>query len=243
MSHHHWHGGKQGTCANASIAVVIGLYGETKTEIWAPPTSRIKLWHKIFIGLVTIGVAGELLADGDIFLFSHRLQSIQELEVARLNDRAADAEKGAAAANERAAKAELELAKLKSPRTIKPEQANNLIAHLSLYRGKRVWIIIDKSEIDVGSEQETLGRQLTEIFLQAQWIKDSHTMKDRSKIDPESTPVSNRGCVVSTADDSSSVNLAKVVLDGLKSAGVECGAPGPFPEMASEMVAIEIGLR
>jgi hypothetical protein len=99
----------------ASIAVVVGLYEETRTEIWAPPTPRIKLLHTIFIWFVTIGVAGELLADGDIFLFSHRLQSIQELEIARLNERAAGAEKAAGEANERAAKAELELARLKSP--------------------------------------------------------------------------------------------------------------------------------
>jgi hypothetical protein len=118
-----------------------------------------------------------------------------------------------------------------------------LVEIFRLYRGKRFWIIVDKSEIDVGSEQENLGRQLSEIFSHAQWIKDPHTMKDRLKIDPETTPVSNRGCVVSAAEDASSVNLAKVVLNSLRSAGVECEAPGPFPEMAPETVTIEIGLR
>ena len=69
----------------ASIVVVVGLYGESKADKWAPPPARIKSWHKIFVAAVTIGVAAELIADGDIFLFSHRLQTIQATEVATLN--------------------------------------------------------------------------------------------------------------------------------------------------------------
>jgi hypothetical protein len=72
----------------ASIFVVWGLLGESQKDKWAPAPSHIKRWHSAFVAMVVLGVVGELIADGDIFLFSHRLQSIQDTEVAALNERA-----------------------------------------------------------------------------------------------------------------------------------------------------------
>ncbi len=225
-----------------SIVVVIGLYGETKTEIWSPPTPRVKLWHKLFVAFVTIGVAGELISDGDIFLFSHRLQSIQELEVARLNDRAATAEEAAGKANERAAKAELEIAKLKAPRIITPEQANNLIALLRPYAGEKFWITTHRNDQDAGSEQMLLSGQILQIFLNAGWIRNSHLSIGQTIEEHEFEPISDRGCNIATAGDAKSLALRKVLFDGLKSADLECSQNIAFGFL-EEAVVIEIGLR
>ncbi len=55
------------------LLLVAGLIGELKSRT------------KIFEWLVIIGVAGELLGDGGIFLFSRSLQSIEASEIATLN--------------------------------------------------------------------------------------------------------------------------------------------------------------
>jgi hypothetical protein len=74
--------------------LVLGLVGEySDSPRW---TKRVKL----FAGLVILGVAGELLADGGVFLFSRRLQVISDSEIA-------DAQLAASQAQERAAKADL----------------------------------------------------------------------------------------------------------------------------------------
>jgi hypothetical protein len=106
------------------IVLVIGLVGEVAKS--APWKRRLRLFEL----MVIVGVAGELIADGGIFLFSRHLQTISETEFAGLNKQAADAYKEAesarkeadsferdiaqaneraAAANERAAKAEQHL--------------------------------------------------------------------------------------------------------------------------------------
>ena len=45
--------------------------------------------------LLVIGVAGELFADGGIFLFSRHLQTIADQEIADLTQEAGNAEKSA----------------------------------------------------------------------------------------------------------------------------------------------------
>jgi len=86
------------------VVLVIGLIGEyAESEPW-------EKWTKLFEMLVIIGVAGELLADGGIFLFSRQLEVISEVEIAALNKEAGDAREAAGKAVERAAKAEDNLA-------------------------------------------------------------------------------------------------------------------------------------
>jgi|SRR5882724_8155779 len=74
------------------VALVVGLIGEhkgIKSATW-------KAREHIFSMLVVIGVAGELIADGGIFAFSGRLQTISDRENSKLNERAAKFEKEAA---------------------------------------------------------------------------------------------------------------------------------------------------
>jgi hypothetical protein len=87
--------------------LVIGLLGEYSES------TRLKKWLKAFKWMVVIGVSGELIADGGIFLLSARLQTITDLEVAHSNEeakkagaRAAEAE--SATETERMARAQLE---------------------------------------------------------------------------------------------------------------------------------------
>lgn len=67
------------------VVLVVGLVGEYRES------ARFKRWIKVFEFMVIIGVAGELLADGSIFLFSARLETIAEEEISESNVKAAQA--------------------------------------------------------------------------------------------------------------------------------------------------------
>ena len=87
------------------ILLVVGLIGEyAKSERW-------KKHVKTFEMLVIIGVAGELIADGGIFLFSSHLQTIADQEIAALNIRASGNEKEAAQLRKDAEGLKLDIAK------------------------------------------------------------------------------------------------------------------------------------
>src|SRR5437870_4108268 len=79
------------------ILLVIGLIGEyAKSEQW-------KKHVRVFEMFVIIGVAGELLADGGIFLFSSHLQTIADMEIGEAVLRASKADERASANEKEAA--------------------------------------------------------------------------------------------------------------------------------------------
>ena len=67
------------------FVLVVGIVG----EYWG----KWNKWLKIFKILVIIGVGGELVADGGIYFFSIRLQTISDSEIAVLRLKAAELEK------------------------------------------------------------------------------------------------------------------------------------------------------
>lgn len=68
--------------------LVAGLIGEYRTA------DKSK-WYKRFEMFVILGVLGELLADGGIFLFTSHLEALNAIEVAALNKEAGEARKTA----------------------------------------------------------------------------------------------------------------------------------------------------
>jgi hypothetical protein len=112
------------------ILLVAGLIGEyAKSERW-------KKHVRVFEMLVIVGVAGELLADGGIFLFSSHLQTIADTEIAGLNNGAAQLRKQAA---------ELEMARVKLEATVlwrrlSKRQQSTLSDNLKPFAGLRVGV-------------------------------------------------------------------------------------------------------
>jgi hypothetical protein len=109
--------------------LVAGLVGEYRT----PEQSQ---WYKRFEMFVIIGVLGELLADGAIFAFTSRLETLNALEVAALNQEAAKANDRAGQAVDRAARLEALLAN----RRLTPEQQRAIAKALAKVSPQLVWL-------------------------------------------------------------------------------------------------------
>ncbi len=66
------------------LVLVVGIFGEYKKV-----PKRFARWPKeLFEILVMVGVAGELLGDGGVFLFSHRLQTLEGADIQALDVKA-----------------------------------------------------------------------------------------------------------------------------------------------------------
>jgi hypothetical protein len=105
------------------IVLVIGLVGEYKTD---QHSRRMKLCEM----LVIIGVLGELLGDGGVFLFSNQLQVISDNEIREANNKALDAKTSAEGAAGAAARAHAEAGKAQQNVGKVAEQANALATRM-----------------------------------------------------------------------------------------------------------------
>jgi len=72
------------------LILVIGLIGEIPTEDRKGKSRTFRFLYRTFEIMVILGVSGELIGDGGIFVFSEHLQAISDHEVATLNKEAAD---------------------------------------------------------------------------------------------------------------------------------------------------------
>jgi hypothetical protein len=112
--------------------LTVGVLGEYKKF------PRLLKWSlATFELLVVIGIAGELLADGAIFVFSRHLQTLSEGEYATLNNEAGIARKEAGDAKERAANLELLIA----ARNLTREQQNTIGESLKKFSGRKVTLV------------------------------------------------------------------------------------------------------
>jgi hypothetical protein len=213
--------------AEWSNIVVIGGLAVEMIVLWLFSHGwRESISFSVAVLVIAVGVYGEYHFGGRSSDAAAKLQDISDLKVETARDRAA--------------KAELELAKLKTPRKLNNEQ--NVIAALRPHAGKKFWIITERNDQDLGSEQMLLSAQISRIFSTAGWVKNSHLSADQSLEEKEFAPVSDRGCNLATAGDAKSLALRELVFESLKSSDLECFqnvAPGFLPES----VVIEIGLR
>jgi len=220
--------------AVGTFAVLIGVYFEQDGN-----PEDVKKWGW---SLVAKGVALELFCGILLWQIDSSITTRHEREVATIYERAATAEKAAGEANERAAKAELKVAKLRNPRIIKDDQFTKMVALLRPQKGKKFWIITERNDQDLGSEQMLLSAQVVRVFLAAGWIRDSHLSIDQSVAESEFAPVSDRGCNLATAADAESLALRQLVFESLKSSDLEC-FQNVAPAFLPQMIVLEVGLR
>lgn len=117
------------------LILAVGALGEYKML----PGILLKIIrHRAFELMVAIGIAGEFIGDGGVFLFSRMLQTINDREFASLNKKAGDADRDAA-------DAELQTAQLRAAmadRTLSAEQQRRIrdACNASPWKGRDVWM-------------------------------------------------------------------------------------------------------
>ena len=123
---------------NATLTALL-----SKREALEAALGRIEMWALIFGVIVVIGVAGESIFGVRTWRNNRKLrdlqqqiEQIQQTETTQLNNEAEDARSTARKADERAAKAELELEKLRTPRTIDDETFNRLVKRFRPFSGQ-----------------------------------------------------------------------------------------------------------
>jgi len=142
------------------LLLAVGLVGEyTKSDKW-------KEYARLCELMVIVGVLGELIGDGGMFLFSEALQSVSDLEVAQLNVKAAGAEQKAAEERERAAQAEARAAEANEKaeqersarmaieeqlahRVLSEEQKKSIASKLTQFAGIVVGVIACTNDLEI----------------------------------------------------------------------------------------------
>lgn len=226
-------------CGIVAIGLIIEYKSEFKKAILEKSVKLLPLGAL----LVTAGVALEFIFQIQTAVLLSKVRGVQHDADLKQRVVIEGLKKETSDANERTAKAELALARMNAPRVITGANGVKLMNAWRQYAGKTFWIITEKSDIDVGGEQELLAEQISRVFFTAGWKKESHWSRfDETKTDPEHTPISNRGCQINFSIDISSRNLGKLVSEGLREAGIDCRSQS-FPEIKPEHVIVEIGLR
>jgi hypothetical protein len=116
--------------------------------------------------LVIIGVLGELLGDGGIFVFSNQLQTINESEISGVKNVTAELNKAANDAKleqEKLRASNLELEKILQPRRLSTEQQKQIAASLKPYAGKTVSV----ASYSRDAEAMVLGIQIEDALSSA----------------------------------------------------------------------------
>lgn len=228
-----WLGISEGLLLAFGALLVIGLVGEySKSDRW-------KRFVRTFELMVIIGVAGELLADGGIFLLSGRLKTLADIDVAQLNKDAADARSAQEAVEielskqrERTATAESALLKLKESlkdRTISADQREKVIKILKGGPSGTVEIVWLSSEPDSYAP----AMEIEGIIKAADWI-------DPEVIPGQSATAIGQGIIVH--DTKTAPPCAAVLRKAFSSVGFELYA-GEDPTFPNGRVRIWIGRK
>ena len=118
--------------------------------------------------LVVLGVAMELLGDWFAKPYERTVENARVAELARTTESAAKAGERAAQAEARAAEANLELAKLKAPRTLSEQQRNRITAKLEPFKGTTFEIVTYPGEPEPVAFSDLIATMLTN----AGWVSN-----------------------------------------------------------------------
>jgi hypothetical protein len=140
----------------------------------------------------------------------------------------------------RATLAELEVEKMKHPRTVK--NAAQAADKLREFKNIKFWIVTETPDKDSGSEQMVLSEQMRHVFQVANWQQDDHLNRYSKEPFPWFGPCCDRGCLLSTADDKKSLAMLKAALEAFKAEGVEC-TEYVDPNIISDSMLVNVGLR
>jgi hypothetical protein len=137
----------------------------TKTALEAA-LARLDIWLQIFGAMVAIGIVGEVGIGLRHWILNRQLQTIQHIEDQAHEQNIAEANERSAKAQEEAAKANLELERIKAPRTISSQDQTEIIAALKPFSGTPYDLV-------VGTDSESLNfmKTIQSLLTQAGWVQ------------------------------------------------------------------------
>jgi hypothetical protein len=127
----------------------MGEKGLESALYWLPWIKTAKFWAGVLVG---IGILGEISGDRLAAPLEKVIDDAREVQVARLSKDAAEAN--------------LELAKLKTPRTLSSDQKRKIVASLRAFAGQKFSLAVGQDP-----EQFNLLEDIKSILLSAGWIK------------------------------------------------------------------------
>jgi hypothetical protein len=187
----------------ATFLVIAGVVGETVADLttWIRSEQRKKRTERLSALLLIAGLAAEIVS---------QVQSNNRNSLI------------AGVLSERAAKAELELAKIKAPRTLKPNQRDDLVTTLRRHQGSGFWIQTERDPSHLYGEHIDFADLLHGVFVDARW-KETPFVEANGKQAPRDIPPNgDHGCSIASGTDAKSTNLRNAVFDALKDAEFEC---------------------
>jgi len=182
-----------------SIEVVVAA-------IHPPYDSFLGTWASVIADcFVTIGVGGEIMFAFMGFRRQEELGKRAKKEVAALNKLSGEA-------NERAAKAQLELERLKAPRGLSESQGASISAKLSVFGGHEVLIIASPMTHEGASFADQLHCVLKSASLKSQY------MERWPIVGP--TLIAEDVCIAFSDGDETNALLANTIAEALKAEGI-----------------------
>lgn len=195
--------------------LVIGLVGEySKSDKWKKHVRAFEL-------MVILGVAGEVLSDAGVYIFSWHLQTISDNDVSAAQQKVTEAD-------DRTKKAEAREAKLEQQATdrhIPPEQRKKMLAILRPRRGAKItiWYITDS-----GADTLAYTLEIQDVFNDAKW----HVFH-RPNLVSMDTPL--HGFALEVQHDSpSNQQLARLAAKALAVTGYHVSPPKSIPPEPNE---------
>ena len=195
-----------------------------------PSMERFLDWANV-VYIASLGIV--LLSTIAIYQLSKRVTEAKAQELADYQTESevkiAAAEERAAEANLSASQAQLELAKLKEPRTIAPEDQERIITELTEFTGQ-------KYSLSVFQDPEALAllRVVYAMLTSAGWEKVNfpNRRNDVSAAGITAAITLDSGVVATIGpDDGASVAAVRALSDGLYHAGIPCPRGYHTPEL------------
>lgn len=208
------------------VLLVVGLIGEyAKSDRW-------KKHLKTFEMLVIIGVAGELFADGGVFLFSEHLQIIADQEITEATKEAGDAAQSAKTARD-----EADAATLASVEAQRTADTANVVSGKAQRKADATSTLADEAVKNVVLTQSLIsGRKIasfTNLVDRWQQLKGVSVLVESPASDPEASSLcSGLSAAAHTAGMNDLQDCGGVVMPGQI---VNIFVSGPDDKMTSEV--------
>ena len=176
-----------------------------------------------------------------------RFQAEADTKIEQSQSQAASAEAQAAAANARAAEAQLELARIKAPRWIAPEDQQTLVARLKPFAGQRYDLTVFQD-----GESRNLLWSIYSLLNAAGWVYTEGLAKDIAvsvtpdlKVKP--SLLDGLGATIQVDMTSESTLRALFALKtGMDDAGLDFFAGGrhePIEDAPSDLIVVYVGKK